>query len=108
MTSKVLILGGSGFVGSSIAINLKDHNPNWHIVCLDNLKRRGSELNLPRFRKYGIGFIHGDIRSASDLDPQVLDVDTIIDCSAEPSVLAGFSSPQYVLQTNLIGTINVL
>lgn len=105
---KLLILGGAGFVGSSLAIGLKKLYPEWQITCLDNLKRRGAELNLPRFRKHCIEFIHGDIRSSSDLDPQVFDIDTIIDCSAEPSVLAGFSSPQYVLQTNLVGTINVL
>jgi len=105
---KLLILGGAGFVGSSLAIGLKTLYPNWQITCLDNLKRRGSELNLSRFKQHHIEFMHGDIRSASDLDPQVLNVDTIIDCSAEPSVLAGFSSPQYVLQTNLVGTINVL
>lgn len=108
MKSKVLIPGGAGFVGSSLAIGLKSRYPEWHIICLDNLKRRGSELNLERFRTAGIEFMHGDIRSAADLDPKVLDVDTILDCSAEPSVLAGFSSPQYVLQTNLVGTINLL
>lgn len=108
MTSKILIPGGAGFVGSSLAMGLKSRHPDWHIICLDNLKRRGSELNLNRLRTSGIEFLHGDIRSTSDLDPKVLDVDTILDCSAEPSVLAGFSSPQYVLQTNLLGTINLL
>lgn len=108
MTQKILIPGGAGFVGSSLAIGLKKAYPNWQIICLDNLKRRGSELNLARFKEHNIDFIHGDIRSPSDLDSQVLKIDTIIDCSAEPSVLAGFSSPQYVLQTNLIGTINIL
>ncbi|GCL39305.1 3-beta hydroxysteroid dehydrogenase/isomerase [Sphaerospermopsis reniformis] len=108
MTHKILIPGGAGFVGSSLAIGLKKQYPDWQIITLDNLKRRGSELNLYRFKKHNIDFIHGDIRSSSDLDPQILDIDTIIDCSAEPSVLAGFSSPQYVLQTNLIGTINIL
>lgn len=106
MSYKVLIPGGAGFVGSSLAIALKSHHPDWSIVCLDNLRRRGSELNLPRFRKIGVEFVHGDIRSESDLD--FLEIDTIIDCSAEPSVLAGFSSPRYVLQTNLVGTINLL
>ena len=48
------------------------------------------------------------MRSTDDLDPEVLAPDVIIDCSAEPSVLAGISSPQYVLQTNLVGTINIL
>ena len=108
MSERLLILGGAGFVGSSLALGLKQQHPDWQITCLDNLRRRGSELNLPRFKTSGIEFVHGDVRSPSDLDPTVFPVDTIIDCSAEPSVLAGFSSPQYVLQTNLLGTINIL
>ena len=97
-----------GFVGSSLAIGLKKLYPDWQIICFDNLRRRGSEINIPRFKTWDIEFLHGDIRSAGDLDPAILAVDTIIDCSAEPSVLAGFTSPQYVLQTNLLGTINIL
>jgi CDP-paratose 2-epimerase len=108
MAENILILGGAGFVGSSLAIHLKKHHPFWKIICFDNLRRRGSELNVPRLKNLEIDFIHGDIRSSSDLDRGNFNVDTIIDCSAEPSVLAGFTSPQYVLQTNLIGTINVL
>jgi CDP-paratose 2-epimerase len=108
MNESVLILGGAGFIGSSLAISLKQQHPQWKVICFDNLRRRGSELNLSRLRNLGIEFVHGDIRSASDLEPKMFDVDTIIDCSAEPSVLAGFASPQYVLQTNLLGTINVL
>lgn len=108
MPERVLVLGGAGFVGSSLALGLKQHHPDWQIICLDNLRRRGSELNLARFKPAGIEFVHGDVRSPSDLDPTAFPVDTIIDCSAEPSVLAGFSSPQYVLQTNLVGTMNIL
>lgn len=108
MPESMLILGGAGFVGSSLAIGLKTIHPQWKIICFDNLKRRGSELNIPRLKKLGVEFVHGDIRFANDLEPGMFDVDTIIDCSAEPSVLAGFNSPQYVLQTNLVGTINVL
>ncbi len=108
MADNILILGGAGFIGSSLAINLKKHHPHWKIICFDNLRRRGSELNLNRLKNLGIEFIHGDIRSPSDLEPGMFNIDTIIDCSAEPSVIAGFASPQYVLQTNLLGTINVL
>lgn len=108
MPEAVLILGGAGFVGSSLALGLKQQHPDWQIICFDNLRRRGSELNLSRFKVMGIEFVHGDVRSPSDLEPSAFSVDTIIDCSAEPSVLAGFSSPQYVLQTNLLGTINIL
>lgn len=108
MSKKILITGGAGFVGSSLALGLKKLHLDWHIICLDNLKRRGSELNLPRLKALGIEFVHGDVRFMNDLDSEVFDIDVIIDCSAEPSVLAGLSSPQYVLQTNLIGTIYIL
>jgi len=109
MTNQILILGGAGFVGGSLAIGLKSAYPDWEITCFDNLRRRGSELNLPRLRDHRIRFVHGDIRSATDLEVEVVGVpETVVDCSAEPSVLAGVASPQYVVQANLVGTANVL
>ncbi|MBR8829586.1 MAG: CDP-paratose 2-epimerase [Chroococcopsis gigantea SAG 12.99] len=108
MSRKVLITGGAGFVGSSLGLGLKNRYPDWKIIALDNLKRRGSELNIPRLGDAGIEFVHGDVRNKSDLDPSLLNVDLILECSAEPSVLAGYTSPGYVLETNLVGTINCL
>jgi CDP-paratose 2-epimerase len=108
MTRRVLITGGAGFVGSSLGLGLAQRYPDWQILALDNLKRRGSELNLPRLKQSGIEFVHGDIRNEEDLDPAVLAPDLILECSAEPSVLAGYNAPSYVLQTNLVGTINCL
>jgi CDP-paratose 2-epimerase len=104
----VLVTGGAGFVGSAMALGLKASYPESRVIALDNLKRRGSELNLRRFREAGIEFIHGDIRNPEDLDPHLLAPSLILECSAEPSVLAGYSSPGYMLQTNLVGTINCL
>ncbi len=104
----ILITGGAGFVGSSLAIRLKQRYPAYSVVCLDNLKRRGSELNLSRLADAGIKFLHGDIRNAEDLN-QAGATDVIIDASAEPSILAGLGgSPDYVINTNLIGTLNCL
>ena len=107
--NQILITGGAGFVGSSIAINLKKKYPHYSIWCLDNLKRRGSELNIPRLTNQGIKFIHGDIRNREDFYPCETGLTTIIDASAEPSVLAGLDNqPEYLINTNLIGTINCL
>jgi CDP-paratose 2-epimerase len=106
MSKQVLITGGAGFVGSALGLGLAIRYPDWKITALDNLKRRGSELNLARLKQAGIEFIHGDVRNSEDLD--LLQPDLILECSAEPSVLAGYTSPGYVLQTNLVGTINCL
>lgn len=103
----VLITGGAGFVGSNLAIKYKQRYPESRVHVLDNLKRRGSELNIPRLRESGIGFIHGDIRNREDF-PE-FEIDLILECSAEPSVTAGYGgSPSYLLNTNLVGTLNCL
>lgn len=103
-----LITGGAGFVGSHIAIRLKETKDDITVIAMDNLKRRGSELNLPRLRDHGVQFIHGDIRNREDLE-SIGQLDCVIECSAEPSVLAGYQgSAGYVLNTNLFGTINCL
>jgi CDP-paratose 2-epimerase len=106
--SDVLITGGAGFAGSNLALLIKERYPSVNVTALDNLKRRGSELNLPRLKAAGVSFLHGDIRSRDDL-LAVREVDLILECSAEPSVLAGLDgSPDYLIQTNLMGTINCL
>lgn len=107
---KILITGGAGFVGSNLAVKFKKKYPRLRVVALDNFKRRGSEFNLDRLRVEGIEFVHGDIRCPEDLNTLSLGKKfLIIECSAEPSVLAGInSSPEYVINTNLVGTINCL
>jgi CDP-paratose 2-epimerase len=105
----ILLTGGAGFVGSNLAKAFRKDHPNAKIVCLDNLKRRGSEFNLATFKNLKIDFVHGDVRNASDLESLDADFDIMIEASAEPSVLAGLNgSPHYLLDTNLAGTLNCL
>lgn len=104
----VLVTGGAGFVGAQTALAFRERHAATRVIALDNLKRRGSELNLPRLAAGGVEFLHGDVRTETDL-PQLKQLDLIIECSAEPSVLAGYGgSPRYVTDSNLIGAINCL
>ena len=103
---KIVVTGGAGFVGSTLCLQLKHKYPTYDIVAFDNLKRRGSELNLADFQKKGIPFFHGDIRNNEDLSA-LGNFDVLIEASAEPSVTAGLDSdPTYVINNNLYGSIN--
>ncbi len=106
--STVLVTGGAGFVGSSLALALAERHPDWSVVAFDNLHRRGSELNLPRLREAGVRFVHGDVRHAEDVDA-VGAFDALVECSAEPSVLAGAGGDtRFVFDTNLVGAYHCL
>lgn len=105
----ICITGGAGFVGSSLARRYREKYPERRIVTFDNLKRRGAELNLADFREQNIEFAHGDVRNAGDLEALEGDFDLLVDASAEPSAHAGADgSPDYLIDTNLGGTLNCL
>jgi CDP-paratose 2-epimerase len=107
MPDRVLVTGGAGFVGSTICLELRRRFPGAEIIAFDNLRRRGSELNLPRLKAAGVRFVHGDVRQPSDL--ATVPADLIIECSAEPSAQAGYNDdPGYVVETNLFGCYNCL
>jgi CDP-paratose 2-epimerase len=105
---RVLVTGGAGFVGASVSLALQERSPGWEVLAFDNLKRRGSELNVPRLRQAGVAFLHGDVREPGDL-MAVPKIDALVECSAEPSVIAGYGvAADYVVRTNLLGAYHCL
>jgi len=106
---RFLVTGGCGFVGSRLCLGLREADPSAEIVAFDNLRRRGSEINVVDLGAAGVEVAHGDIRIPADLDDLDGMFDVVIDAAAEPSVHAGTSgSPRYVIDTNLGGTVNLL
>jgi CDP-paratose 2-epimerase len=107
---RILITGICGFAGSVIAQGLLEHLSGLQITGIDSLIRKGSETNLEPLRALGMDIRIGDIRYPADLE-QLPSVDWVIDCAANPSVLAGVdgsTSAEELLEHNLGGTIQLL
>ena len=104
---RVLITGGAGFIGGNLCVGLAARHPEWEIVALDNLVRPGSALNLGRLDAAGVEFVKGDVREPDDL-AAAGEFETIVECSAEPSVLASAADTTYAVQTNLVGAFNCI
>jgi len=105
---KIFITGICGFTGSTLAKELV--RDGYEIFGLDSFMRDGSRTNLEPLRKLGIQVQEGDIRHESDL-AKIPQVDWVLDCAAEPSVLAGVTGGMgsfELMDHNLIGTIRLL
>ena len=109
---RILITGICGYVGSRLAMCFKENLPGAHIYGIDNFLRHGAAFNLQLLRSKGIHVAHGDVRLGCDLRT-LPDSDWVVDCAANPSVLAGVAqtkdcTTEQLVGHNLHGTLNIL
>jgi len=106
----IVVTGSAGFFGNFVTNYLMDRGH--YVIGLDNLSRRGSALNAQKQQEDSrMIFKRCDISDSHQLEYclKAEDFDWIIDCAAEPSVLAGFGSgSKDLINNNLISTINLL
>jgi len=105
MKKKILITGGCGFIGSNLCIFLKKRN--FSVYSLDNLSRKGSKYNLSLLKKIKIKNYNIDISNFQKIR-SLSKFDLIIDCCAEAAVEVSRKDIDRVINTNLIGTLNIL
>ena len=101
---KILVTGGCGFVGTNIALYL---SKIYKVDCLDNLSRKGSRYNLKLLKRNKIKNYNINIDNFKKF--KILPkYDLIIDCCAEAAVEVSKKDVDKVINTNLIGTLNIL
>ncbi len=104
---KILITGGCGFIGSNLAIFLKQNIRNAKITSVDNLSRKGSILNHKILSKKKIKNFKLNISKVT-IFKKFQRFDLIIHCAAEPAIEASRNKIDEVFNSNLIGTFNIL
>src|SRR3954451_7958627 len=101
---RILITGGAGFIGTTLARRLVDAN---EIVALDNLHRDalgGTELaDHPNFT-----FVQGDVLDLEAVTEHARGSTHIVHAAAIAGVDTVLESPVRTMRVNLIGTYNVL
>ena len=102
---KILITGGCGFVGTNLALFL--HSKGYKIDCLDNLSRKGSRYNFKLLRNKKIRNYKFDIYDYTKIQ-KLPKYDLIIDCCAEAAVEVSKKDIDGVINTNFLGTFNIL
>ena len=104
---KILITGGAGFIGSNFIRHFISKYPEHSVINLDNLTYAGNLENLKDIEDQpNYSFIRGDICSKQFLDS--LEFDAIINFAAESHVDRSILDSFPFLQTNVIGTQNLL
>lgn len=102
----ILVIGGAGFVGTNVALHLV--KSGWTVTVMDNLARRGSEMNVARLETvHDIEFVHGDARSAEDLLSIKVPYAVLV-CNAQTTAVDGFRNPAYDFSNNVTAVVNTL
>ena len=102
---KVLITGGCGFIGTNLAIFL--NSKGFNVNCLDNFSRKGSRYNFKLLRNKKIKNYNFDIYNYKKIQ-KLPKYDLIIDCCAEAAVEVSKKDIDSVINTNFLGTLNIL
>ncbi len=104
--NKLLVTGGSGFIGSNFIRYMFETYPKIAIINLDALTYAGNPDNLAGFTdKYDYTFCHGDITDEKVVDKLLEQgVDGIVHFAAESHVDRSIADPSIFVKTNVLGT----
>lgn len=108
---EILVTGGAGFIGSNFIHYILDKYSNYNVINLDLLTYCGNLGNLMEAEENpNYKFIKGDILDTKLVDSIVAEnnVDYIINFAAESHVDRSIHNPKIFLESNIIGTQNLL
>ena len=107
----ILITGGAGFIGTHLVKHWVKTYSNQLVINVDLLTYAGNLENLRDIENSeNYKFIKGDIRDADFLSQLFIDypIDSVIHLAAESHVDRSITDPQSFLETNILGTFQLL
>lgn len=108
---KILVTGGAGFIGANFVKYMLNKYSDLFIVILDKLTYAGNLGTIAEELKDSrVVFIKGDIGNQELVDNifAQYDIDRVVNFAAESHVDRSIENPQLFLETNILGTQNLL
>ncbi len=104
----ILVTGGAGFIGSNFVRYVYRERPDWHITVLDDLTYAGNEHNLDGLDASRLTFVKGNICDEALVDKLVSENDAVVHFAAESHVDNSVHTPWPFVETNIVGTYQIL
>lgn len=111
MKKTILITGGAGFIGSHVVRLFVNQYPDYNIINLDALTYAGNLENLKDIEESpNYTFVKADITDAEAINNlfREYNFDSVIHLAAESHVDRSITNPNAFIQTNVMGTANLL
>lgn len=105
---RLLVTGGAGFIGSNFVRLIYNQRPDWQITVLDKLTYAGNKSNLAGLDESRVNLLVGDICDQKVVDQAVGEADSVVHFAAESHVDNSVHSPFPFVQTNIVGTYQIL
>lgn len=102
--ARIVITGGAGFIGTSLASRLCAHNS---VVLFDNMTRDALK-STPLLAHDNVELVRGDVLDKDSLAKVCNDADIIVHMASIAGVDSVMKQPVLTMQVSLKGTINVL
>lgn len=103
---KVLVTGGSGFIGSHLVDRLVAEG--YGVRVLDDLSSGKLENIAGHLRDGGLEFVQGDVRDSSVVSKCLDGVDAVVHLAALIDIAASVANPDLTYDVNVTGTFNLL
>ena len=111
MSKTILVTGGAGFIGSNFVPYFCEKYPEYKVINLDKLTYAGNLDNVKECENMpNYEFVQGDICDAEFIENLFAknDIRGVIHFAAESHVDNSISGPRAFINTNILGTFNLL